>query len=140
MVELKRECGMGLKLEKPEQEAQGLTDKYAGVQVGTCVIVSGRIYEATDAIKGIGDGQRLEAMDAWIFPESKRAAVVAALPGCKTQRLRKRDFFERPYAQHIHSVVEWIEPMAFVAAWVMSVAGLVYFHAYTSAWDFPSLR
>ena len=49
-------------------------------------------------------------------------------------RIRKRDVFKRLYARHVHSVIEWIEPLAFIAAWVLSAVGLLYYRAYTSPW------
>merc|ERR1712166_1481814 len=49
-------------------------------------------------------------------------------------RIRKRDIFKRLYARHVHPVIEWIEPLAFIAAWVLSAAGLLYYKAYTSPW------
>jgi hypothetical protein len=126
MRELTRDCDPTYATGSP------IAGKYAGINVGTCVIVSGATFEASDAIQAIGGGFWLEGMQAWIFPESKRAAMIAALPGCKIQRLRKRDFFKRLYAQHRHSVIEWIEPVSFLAAWSVSTVGLVYFQAYTS--------
>ena len=68
--------------EEPEVEEGARV--FSGVLVGTCVLVGGETYEARDAIKAIGDGSWNKHMNAWIFPESKRAEVLAALPGCKT--------------------------------------------------------
>jgi len=49
------------------------------VSIGSAVLVSGDTYQHRDKIKDIGGGTWCKPLTGWIFPESKRADVQAAL-------------------------------------------------------------
>ena len=51
------------------------------VHVGSAVLVTGDTYSAKATLKSIGGGAWCAPLNGWVFPESKRAAVAAALGG-----------------------------------------------------------
>ena len=67
-----------------QQSELDVSGQFAGVHVGSCVIIRGDTHKAEDVLREIGDGFYSTGLNAWVFPEPKRAAVLAALPGCKT--------------------------------------------------------
>lgn len=54
------------------------------VAVGSAVLVTGDTKDVRDDLKKIGEGVWVQSMSGWLFPESKRAAVEAALAGKAT--------------------------------------------------------
>ena len=50
-----------------------------GVHVGSAVLVTGDTMALKDKLKGVGGGQWNKQFGGWLFPESKRAEVTAAL-------------------------------------------------------------
>lgn len=51
----------------------------SGITIGSCVLVTGDTYTHRDKIKAIGGGVWCKPMSGWVFPESQRADVEAAL-------------------------------------------------------------
>merc|ERR1712167_34148 len=47
--------------------------------VGSCVLVTGTPFSTKDTLKAIGGGSWCKPLQGWVFPEEKRAEVVAAL-------------------------------------------------------------
>mmetsp|Transcript_26160 Transcript_26160/g.57322 ORF Transcript_26160/g.57322 Transcript_26160/m.57322 type:complete len:209 (+) Transcript_26160:122-748(+) len=51
----------------------------SGAVVGTAVLVTGNTFPAKEALKAVGGGSWCKPLGGWIFPEDKRASVLAAL-------------------------------------------------------------
>lgn len=56
----------------------------SGVFIAGAILVSGNTFAVKETLNAIGGGSWVKTLDAWVFPEAKRAAILAALPGCGT--------------------------------------------------------